>query len=452
MLSKLYIKNYAIIESVTIQFSQGLNIITGETGSGKSILLGALGLILGKRADTRVLWNKEQKCIVEGWFDIRSFNLENYFQNEKLEYDSELIIRREINPSGKSRAFINDSPVSLVQLRQLAIQLVDLHQQFENLGINDPIYQIQMVDALADNLIEVASYKSCYQKWKKLGNQLSLLKSKQAESIKQRDYLMFQIEEIEHAKLEAKDETLEEDLKAMEHSEEIIKKLGGLAYQLDESEDAVIHSLNKMAQEIQHLTNYQKQIDEIYQRLHASIVDLEDIAGEMKQISERTNYDQQSIQEMRERVDLINQLCFKHQVNSVVSLMEFYNELQKKAKDFENIETEIDKLEDTLKLQEQKLTEHSNQLTSKRKQVIPDFEKNVESLLKDLKMQHAAFKIQMVSIDQFGPMGKEQISFLFAPNKGSQFHPIKEVASGGELSRLALITKSLVASSLKLPH
>lgn len=452
MLLQLDIKNYAIIDQVSIDFSDGLNIITGETGSGKSILLGALGLILGDRADAKALLQKDRKCIIEATFSIDDYDLRTFFDFEDLDYLDPVLIRREINPAGKSRAFINDTPVTLKQLQSLTSQLVDLHGQFENLGINENKYQIMMLDALAGNQKVFADYREQFGVYLSLTGKLEKLRKTFAESIKQRDYLQFQLTELLECNLDPEsDAGLEEKLTTLENAEEIIQVMGSVATALEADESSLISKTIEIKSLMATLRSYHFGAGELTDRLHAIIVEMQDIASEASQISEEVELDPEKISELRERIDLLNHLFHKHQVNDLASLEQIRDDIDDQIQSYDNTEEEIEGLEKQIRTARENLKSISRTLSENRKAAIPAFEKNVNHQLKNLRMEHATFKVDLVPTSELNKYGMDQLAFLFAPNKGSNFSAIKDVASGGEISRLSLITKSLVAGSLHMP-
>lgn len=452
MIVRLEIKNYAIIESLSITYSPGLNIITGETGSGKSVLLGALGLILGKRADTKTLFDASKKCVVESEFDIRSYDLASFFEREDLDYDQHVIIRREILPSGKSRAFINDTPASLKQLQSLASHLVDLHQQFDNLGINDPNHQLQMIDALAENEKIIEEYQTQFKVFKKLKSQRESLVSQLQESLKQRDYLEFQLNEFDEIDIQIEeDQKLEQELSFLEHSEEIVTTLNEISSAIESNEHSVESILQSLCQHLAPLIDYHEGVKTLYERLESSVLELEDIAREASSMAEDTEYDPGRVAVMKTRMDKLNQLLYKHQVDDITALVSLQEEMSKQVQDYDHLEEAIASTEGEIQNTSEVLKELAKNLSKRRKNALPAFERDVNSLLKKLKMEHATFKISFDTKETLQVNGMDQIEFLFAPNKGSTFSSIKSVASGGEISRLSLITKSLVARTMHMP-
>ena len=452
MVCNLEIKNYAIIEYLSIEFSQTLNIITGETGSGKSILLGALGLILGKRVGSKVLLSQAKKCVIEGHFDISSYDLQPFFKTTELDYTNPVIIRREINPEGKSRAFINDTPVTLRTLQDLTTQLVDLHEQFENLGINDQRQQINMFDAFAQTTGTRKEYQKFYLKFKNEQSHLKELQERQSEAIRQRDFLQFQLDELlEHQIDGQKDDELEKKLNELEHAEEITNVLGSLTYAIGESEQSILSQVKELQGKIQSIEQYHPEVQEISTRLHQLYIELEDIGYESKRTADDIVVNPEEAHTLRERVDKLNALLHKHQVLDIPQLLEVQHKIDKELQGYLNLDEDIDALFTQVKQTEKELKEIAVRLSKERMAALPDFEKKINELLGELKMEHASFKISCNQTDQFFQHGQDDLHFLFAPNRGSKFSEIRKVASGGEMSRLALIIKSLVAGSIDMP-
>lgn len=452
MVIKLEIHNYAIIDTLALDFSDHLNIITGETGSGKSILLGALGLILGKRADSKTLLNQDKKCIVEGTFQIAKYGLESFFIQEDLDYSEQVIIRREITAEGKSRTFINDTPVTLKTLQNLTTQLVDLHEQFENLGINDNRQQIKMLDAFAHAIEVRLTYEQIFKSFKSIQSSLASLVEKQKEAVKQRDYFQFQLDELLELKINLKnDASIEDRLAELEHAEEITTALNGVAFGIEESEISILGQIKDLKNQLQNIERFYPGARDLLERINQSFLEIEDIGYEAKKIAEEIDLNPALAHELRERVDKLNALMYKHQVTDINQLMVIQEGLENQLQDFTNLDEEIEQLRQSLSQTKKELQKIAENLTKIRKQHISSFENKVGVLLKELKMENASFKVGITKSEELLPHGQDEINFLFAPNRGSDFFEIKKVASGGEMSRLALIVKSLVAGSLQMP-
>ncbi len=452
MIRSIQIQNYAIIESLAMDFSEGLTIITGETGAGKSILLGALGLIMGKRADTKVLYDQEKKCIVEAQFDVSSYQLQAFFEANDIDYDDETFIRRELTPSGKSRAFINDTPVNLKVLQQLSASLIDLHQQFDTRDINNVSFQLRMVDALADNTKLLLQYQELYSRYQSNSRRLQALRQQSESAAKELDFIAFQLKEFEEVVLEAgEQERLEQKQARLTNAEDIKRTLGNVFRQLSEDEHAFIGQMESMQQTIGQIQQYHSDLQKLYERFQGLIAELQDLAAEFEQIADKTEFDGQQLEETQTRLDLIYKLQTKHNINTVEGLLDLQADLQKKLDSFGDLSGEIEQLQQAIDQQTARLMQMAKKLSKKRQSVVPTFEKHVHTLLAQLSMEHARLQIDIQAADVPGPTGIDEINFLFAPNKGSRFLPVGEVASGGELSRLTLCVKSLVASAIPLP-
>jgi DNA repair protein RecN (Recombination protein N) len=452
MIKSLQIKNYAIIEALEIDFSKGLTIITGETGAGKSILLGALGLIMGKRADIKSLYNLEKKCVVEGLFDIRKYKLKSFFKENDIDYDEELVIRREITPSGKSRAFINDTPVTLKELQKLSAALIDLHQQFDMLDIHNVSFQLRLIDALAENKKKLGTYQETYAAYQADQRKLNELRSKSDTAIKEREFILFQLEEFNKVELVAgEQEELEAELSRLTNAEDIKRTLSEAYNLVGENEQSVISQLEEVAQAINQVKEFDGRIQSLDSRMESLLAELQDLVIEFEKIAEDTEYDGERIQEVQERLDSIYRLQNKHQVSTVDDLLEIQKELEAKLEEFEDVSASIVRLEKSMVAYESQLRKEAAKLSERRKSVVPGFEKKVHKMLTQLSMEHARLEVRIEALDTPGPMGMDEVMFMFAANKGSRMQHIKDVASGGEISRLTLVTKSLVASAIPLP-
>jgi DNA repair protein RecN (Recombination protein N) len=452
MIKSLHIKNYAIIEALEIRFSEGLTIVTGETGAGKSILLGALNLILGSRADLKALYNEAEKCVVEAQFDVSSYNLQVFFQDNEIDYDEETVIRREILPSGKSRAFINDTPVNLNVLQQLSSALIDLHQQFDTLDIHNVSFQLRMIDALADNKRLVAGYEEEFRQYQADKRRLANLIARNEASSKEVDFLQFQLEEFNKAELaEDEQDKLEKELAVLAHAEEIKRTMSAAYRHLCDSEQSLVSQMEELGVLLHQIGKYDTKLANLSEKYDGLAEELKDLAGEFETIAEVTEYDPERIVEIQARLDLIYRLQNKHKVASVKELLEIQFNLQQQLGAFGDLGTEIETLRERIASQETHLWEVAQTLSERRHQVIADFENKVREMLLQLAMEHAVLKVELRKMEELGASGIDQIAFLFAANKGSRLQQIKDVASGGEMSRLTLITKSLVASAIPLP-
>ena len=452
MIKRLEIRNYAIIDELEIRFSDGLTIITGETGAGKSILLGGLGLIMGKRADTKSLYHLDKKCVIEGHFDIGHYDLRSFFDEADLDYEPECVIRREISPSGKSRAFVNDTPVKLKVLQRLTGALVDLHQQFDTLDIHQVSFQLRLIDALAGNKQALTDYEQGYRAYQRDKRELERLQEQAQAAARESEFLSFQLKEFHEAELVAgEQEALEGELNRLNNSEDIKRILSGTYAHLIDSEQAVVGQLETLNQQLQSYAEVDPKIAELQQRFQGLVVELEDVAGDFERLADATEYDGARIQELQERTDLIYRLQSKHFVKSVEELLTIQAELETKLKGFQDVSGGIAKLEKTIAAQEKTLRTKALAIRKARQKVVPGFEKRVHEMLADLSMQHARLQVALTPLSELTATGLDEINFLFAANRGSRMQAIKDVASGGEISRLTLVTKSLVASSIPLP-
>ncbi len=452
MIRSLSIRNYAIIEAVEIAFSDNLTIITGETGAGKSIMMGALGLIMGKRADTKVLYDLNNKCVVEAVFDLSKYKLEAFFNAEDIDYATETVVRREITPAGKTRAFINDTPVKLETLRDLTEQLVDLHQQFDTLDIQDSEFQLKVVDSLAENKVLSAKYQQEYRSYEGNKRKLERLKNKVISANKENDFMQFQLKELYEAELrEGELMELELDQKQLSNAEDIKRALMMAAMGLTEDDLSIVNSMSDLINEVFNIAEFHPKLPKLAERFEGLKFELEELSGEFQDIAEDTEYDGARLQEVNERLDLLFKLQKKHYVNSETELLKIQEELEDKLQGFEDLDEEIIGLERQISVQEKILFEMGTQLSARRIKAVKPFEQQIAKLLDQLSMKHAQLKVEVLDTKQLLPSGTDNVRFLFAANKGSRLEEIKGVASGGEMSRLALCIKSLVANAIPLP-
>ena len=452
MIQRLHIRNYAIIDEVDINFSKKLNIITGETGAGKSIILGALGLIMGNRAEIRILKNQEKKCVIEAFFDIIHYDLKEFFTLNDLDYDTELSIRREIAPSGKSRAFINDTPARLDILKELTAKLLDLHQQFDTLDIHSEDFQLAMVDAIAKNKENLDAYQSVFKEYQQNQRQLQRLINQHQKQTQEMDFIEFQLEELTTAGFEAGEQiNLEQELDILSNAEGIKLVLNKSFQTLSEDEQAIISQLQDLSNEIETVAKFHPTLQKILERFEGLVIELQDVSTEFESIAEDTEYDEERIQIVNERLDLLYRLQKKHFVNSVEELLVIQNDLQEKVDSYSNSTEEMEKITKIIAKQEKDLREKAEILKQRRQSVIPFFEEEIHKMLTQLNMKHAVLKIELTNATEITATGTDVIAFMFAANKGSRLDYIRNVASGGEMSRLALCTKSLVADAITLP-
>jgi len=452
MLTSLSIQNYAIIESLDITFSKGLSIITGETGAGKSILLGAMGLIMGKRADTKSLLNDEKKCIVEAHFSAEAKSLNTFFEKHDLDYDDEVIIRREIAPSGKSRAFINDTPTNLKTLLELSSRLIDMHQQFDNLSIHTDTFQLDLIDALANNGKKRSEYLKAYDGYKKNIQELNDLKARNSSASKESDFISFQLKELEEANLVSEEqEKWEEELKMNQSSEDIKGAINMATSLLLENDNSVLNQLKTLSNALDPYKTMNEDLKRVHGQINNSVYELEDAAVTCSDKTDEFEFDPKRISELEYRLDLLYRLQNKHHVKSVAELINIQQNFAAQLGGFGDLSEAILAKEKEIEKQTAKLEKISVELSKKRKVEAPKFEKKVIKLLKELGMENAAIKVDIQKLVKFNATGQDKVEFLFKANKGGKFLPLKDVASGGELSRLNLCTKSIVAGNMDLP-
>ncbi|WP_116124184.1 DNA repair protein RecN [Lewinella sp. IMCC34183] len=452
MIKRLHISNYAIIEELTLDFADGLSIITGETGAGKSIVLGALNLILGGRADTKTLFDDSQKCVIEGRFDIAAYDLKAFFAENDLDYDPELIIRREITPSGKSRAFVNDTPANLKVLQQLGAVLIDLHQQFDTLYINNSDFQLELLDALAGQGVAVTAYRADYQRLQAVRRKLNQLQEEQAQARREQEFLEFQVNELEQAALRPDEqEDLEGEQHRLSNAEEIKQITSGAFRYLTEDDESVTDRLLSISNKLMPLAAGDPKLREITDRFESIRLELEEVSSDLEAFGEDTDISPERLEEVEERLNVIYRLQTKHSVKTVAELIAIYTDLSGRLDHFSDLDGQINKLE---KEREKLLADLQRQgliLRKERERIAPNFGKQVQTQLSDLSMPNAQLKVDFTPLPQPGPHGLDEVRFLFSANKGGKLQAIKDAASGGEMSRLALVTKSLVASAMELP-
>ena len=452
MITSLDIRNYALIDELHVGFSRGLTIITGETGAGKSIILGGLGLIMGQRAETRVLFDQTKKSVVEARFEIGSYDLKGFFEEHELDYDDELFIRREIAPSGKTRAFVNDTPVKLTVLQSLSRSLVDLHQQFDTLDIHNVSFQLRMLDALAGNQKLLSQYGEAFRVYQADQRALSKLQAEQERLRKEADFVAFQLAELKDASIEEGElARLESELKTLERAEDIKRVLGDAGYRLVEDDSAIVGQIRDLMPAIEGLRGLNDELDARIDKLEELRLELDDVGQAFTGLAEDTEFDEGRINEVNERLSELYRLIKKHGAADEAELLEIQADYQSRSSNTKRIDREIKALEKSLTTQRRALVERSLELRERRKGVTADFLKRIHARLAKLSMAAARLDIAFEELDEPEATGMDHVEYLFSANKGSRMAPIKGQASGGELSRLTLVTKSLVASSIPLP-
>ncbi len=452
MLQNLHIQNYAIIDEISIDFSSQLNIITGETGAGKSILMGALSLILGERADSSALTDTAKKCFIEGSFLVEEKDaVRNFLQANELDNGAELLLRREIASNGKSRAFINDTPVTLQQIKQLASLLVDLHQQFDTLELGDSDFQRDVIDALAENASNLSNYKAVYLQWKKAQQDLKALQTQQASFQKELDYHQFLFDELNELSLKENElEDLEAELKILNNSEGIKASLSKVYFELKESEMPVVQLLKQMSNQLQGFAAFHPSLDTIVQRIQSSQIELQDIASEVESINDTVLYDENRINIINDKLSLGYKLLKKHNVQTTNELLQIQADIEQKLQAVLHIDDAIKNKEKEAAQYLAQATKLAENISKNRHQQTKALAEKVNKLLHQVGMPNAQLKVELKDI-ALNDFGKDDIEFLFDANKSNKFEPIRKVASGGELSRLMLCIKSLVAEKMDLP-
>jgi len=451
MLTKLHITNYALIDNLEINFNDQLNIITGETGAGKSIIIGALGLILGKRADTSVLKKKEQKCIVEGCFNLNNKDLIHFFKDNDLDYDVSTLIRREINPNGKSRAFVNDTPVNLKQLQSLTELLIDIHSQHQTLLLNRPEFQANVVDSFSGLDSKLKKYRNVFYELKTIQKEFKILAEQETKSKQDQDYFQFQLNELKEAQLQ-KDElsVMEEELASLTHTEEIKKTLQNTG-ELINNEQGVLESLKQAVHFLGKSSEINPNLKGIEKRLESILIEAQDIGYELDSLNEKTIHDPQRIQYLTDRVSLINMLLQKHHKDSDNELILLKEELEKKLDFNSSVDEQLEILEKKILEKRKEAIQLAEGISEKRKSNSGKIEEKVKKLLSLLSMSDAELNIAIEKAKELNVNGIDNINFNFKTNKGGEFKPLDKVASGGELSRLMLAVKSVFADAKTLP-
>ena len=451
MLVDLRIRNYALIEQLQLQPSALLNIITGETGAGKSILLGAIGLLLGNRADGRMLFDTDKKCVIEGQFDISGYQLQDIFDAADLDYDAQCILRREISPGGKSRAFVNDTPVTLETLRGIGANLMDIHSQHDTLLLADAVFQLNLLDLYAGLVPTRAQYGTAYRQYRKLEADLKNLADQVAQATKELDYHSFLLTELEDARLDnERQDELEQEVKELEHAEEIKYKLTSALQSLSESEYCAISALKEATTLLGQIAPYSEPARDLKHRLDSCLIEINDIVDEIEAVERRTEGDPARIDELQSRLNVLYSLQRKHQVRDVVALLAVRGDLRDKVGSVLNLDKQINRLRRDAEAALATVREQATRLSEARRKVFPKFEKELAALLTDLGMPHSRIVVQHHE-SQPAASGIDVVSILFSANKGAQPQTLSKAASGGEFSRLMLCIKYLLADKTALP-
>ncbi len=452
MLQKLFISNYALIDSLEIDFTEGFTVITGETGAGKSILLGALGLVLGNRADVSVLFDQEKKCIVEASFQVDLNQINDFFEQNELEKEEHCLLRREISPAGKSRAFINDTPVNLQQIKELGSQLVDIHSQHDSLLLTDNQFQLSLLDDLAGHTLLLAAYSQQFEAFNKTKRRVKQLEEQAAANSRELDFLTFQLEEFEKAQLQENEyEALSIRLNALSHAEEIKSALFQSTELLQSGDANILAMCRDMKLLVNRIRPYLPQAKELAERIESLHIELKDIAQEISQLESESEFDPDELQALQERVDLINHLMFKHHLDDYEKLISLQKALKAQLNEMENVDDELIAAHESLAESKALLSDTADKLHQSRLSAIKPFQQKVSEILAQLGMPFGRFEIEAFRTDQFHSKGNTSVRFMFSANKGVAVAEIAKVASGGELSRLMLAVKSLVSSHRYIP-
>ncbi|MTE25342.1 DNA repair protein RecN [Winogradskyella ouciana] len=452
MLTSLYIKNYALIDELNVQFNNGMTIITGETGAGKSILLGGLSLVLGKRADLSQVKNTDEKCIIEATFDVANYNLKALFASLDLDYDVQTIIRREILPSGKSRAFINDTPATLDSLVALSSYFIDIHSQHQTQQLMQDDYQFKVIDALADNGANLELFTKQLKAFRSLQKSLEDLQTSKSEMLKEYDYNLFLTKELNEIDLESVNlEDLESQYEQLNNVETIGERLGNTRAILNTENQGVIDQLKTAKQELNKISTFGKAYESLLERVSSVTIELDDILTELDNLEEQLSSDPQALERINAQLQIINNLLQKHASSNIEELIEIRKELESKISNTENLDDEIAEKEQEIKSLNIELNQVAAKVHNNREEVIPLLVQKLEAILSDLGMPNAKFKIELDDLGHFTSNGKDSLEFLFTANKGSNFNELKKSASGGELSRIMLAIKSILSEYMQLP-
>ena len=453
MLKSLFIQNFVLIDNLDIRFDRGFSVITGETGAGKSIILGALSLVLGQRADGKSIKQGADKCVIEAVFDVSKYQLESFFLGNNLEYDSEsCILRRELYASGKSRAFVNDSPVSLAILKELGTKLIDIHSQHQNLLLGDNRFQLRVVDVMAENEILLILYKKEYTRYQGLRKELAALKERAAQSKQEEDYVRFQLEQLEEANLQpAEQEELEQEQETLSHAEEIKSSLYRVSSCLDGEEQGVVSLLKESLTAMDALERYFPRAKEIVERLRTAYIDLNDLASEMEGLMEDVEFNPDRLAWVNERLDTLYALQQKHRVASMEELIALRDQFRAQLADMDSFDEQIASLEKEVQDAFKELLQQAAVLSEQRKIASVAFAKQLVEMVAPLGMPHTRFQVEVVPRKEPESDGMDEIRFLFSANKSMALQPVAQTASGGEISRLMLCIKAMIAGFTALP-
>lgn len=452
MLRQLYIQNYALIEKLDIRFEGGFSVITGETGAGKSIILGAIGLLLGQRADVKSIRAGAQKCVIEAKFDITPYGMKPFFDNNELEYDDECILRRELYASGKSRAFINDTPAQLALMKELGEMLIDVHSQHQNLLLNKEGFQLNVLDLLAHNEAVLAEYQQRYRQWKQAVQRLADLEEEAERAKNDEDFLRFQLSQLEEAHLnEHEQEELERESEMLSHAEEIKESLYKVNGILLADEQGMLSALQECCNTLKLLKRVYSPAEELYERLNSSYIEVKDIAQEIQGREEEVEFNPARLEEVENRLNTIYTLQQKHRVDTVAELLKLADEYAEKLSVIDNSDEEIVRQRQQCDSLQQKVCEQAAQLTATRTEAAAEVERQMAARLIPLGMPNVRFTVEMGLRKEPGTLGQDTVNFLFSANKNGTLQSISNVASGGEIARVMLSVKAMIAGAVKLP-
>lgn len=452
MLQSLFIQNYALIEKLDIRFMSGFSVITGETGAGKSIILGAIGLLLGQRADVKSLRTGASKCIIEARFDVSAYGMQPFFAHHELEYEPECILRREVYASGKSRAFINDTPASLSQMKELGEQLIDVHSQHQNLLLNQEGFQLNFIDILAHNDHLLSQYRECYQAWKQHTRRLQELIEQAAQSKADEEFVRFQLQQLDEAALQADEqEELEQEAETLSHAEEIKGALYKAEQLLLGDEDGLLPALKEGYTSLRSVSRYHASLQELAQRAESSYIELKDIAQELALQNEKIGFNPVRLDEVNTRLNLLYTLQQKHRVSTVGELMALADEFRNRLTGITSLDEEIATLTESCETLRQEVIRLAGELTESRRPVAAAAEQEMASRLALLGMPNVRFRVELGQRKEVGPSGQDTVTFLFSANKNGQLQNITSVASGGEIARVMLSVKAMIAGAVQLP-
>jgi len=451
MLSKIFVQNYILIDSLEIAFDKNFSVLTGETGSGKSILLGALGLVVGNRADISVLKSDEQKCIIEAMFDIANYDLRRYFEENEIDYDEQTVLRREISSQGKSRAFVNDTPVNLSVMRELGEKLIDIHSQYETLNLSNREFQLSLIDAVAQCHEKVNEYRHEWHQLLETQKKIELLKAKNLEFKEKHDFLSYQYQQLNTAKLQSDElDELEAEMKQLNNSELIIGNLSSIVSIAQHDDGGLLIDLNRYEQLINELLDFLPQAFEWKSRIESSKIEIQEVTREVERYTDSFEFDAQRLTQVSERISILYDLLHKHQKQNIDELIEMQEKLEKEISEFESFDLQLEELQKEEAAQKSVVTKLAKEISKARVAVFPEIEQNIVELLKQLGMPHARFKVGHQLIEP-GINGIDEIRLLFSSNKQIAPDEIGKIASGGELSRLMLALKTILSDRLDLP-